>query len=365
MRPDQEEENRRRREELAAISAMLQDRVEDLAPILLPEGRREGHDWRAGTHGGRSIRLRGAHRGVYRDFSAGGKGSDMLGAIADLLCSGSMRDAITWARAYLGIAEHRPEALELARKKAERRRIQQEQDAARLDAKRRRQAAGLWHGAAPIRGTMAERWLAGRGIMLDRLPKDPGALRFQPKAWCKERKGEHPAMVSALFRFGDPALIATHRTFLAEEAGRVVKAPVATVRSILGSWPGGVIPLTRGETGRPWSKISEGEVLALGEGIEEGLSIALVRPAWRVGAVGFVGNFGQIRPPVWCHVMLCINNDPEGSEAWRAIFGDPGKKSPGAVRELEAAGHVVRVLRPPEDFKDWNDLLNGKRRGRG
>lgn len=363
MTPQERDELKRiREEELRTITAMLQDRVESLAPVLLPDGRRDGIDWREGRRGSRSIRLSGTYRGVFRDFESGEKGCDMLQAIADLLCNGNLRDAIAWARSWLGLSDMSEDTIALAKKRAEERRASAEADRKKHNAKRIRQARGLWFSAAPIVGTPAAAWLMARGIDIAELAAPPAALRYNPETWCSERKRPAPAMVSALFRSGEAQLVATHRTYIEElEPGRWGKAPVQKVRSILGSWPGAVIPLQRGKTGRRWVDMDEGETVAFGEGIEEGLSIALVRPEWRVGAVGFVGNFGQIKLPKWAHVILCINNDPPGSEAERAVFGDPEKNRPGAVRELEGAGHVVRVVRPPAGFKDWNDLLNGKR----
>lgn len=360
-----EERDRRRKEEVRALAALLQERVSDLAPILLPEGRLEqrGREWRAGSRGGRSIMLAGPTRGVYRDFEAGDKGCDMLAAVAKILCNGSMRDAIAWARSYLGVQDTDGEAYRLALRRAEERRKVDEAKQAELDAKRRRQAGGLWHSAEPLAGGPADQYLMGRGIDIRRLARPPSALRFNPKTWCQDRRAEHPAMVASLWKIGDPKLVATHRTYLAPRGDGWTKADVEKPRSILGSWPGAVIPIQRGETGKRWVDIAEGEEVAFGEGIEEGLSIALVRPKWRVGAVGFVGNFAQIVLPVWCHVMLCINNDPPGSQADKAIFGDPAEGKRGAVELLEEAGHVVRVLRPPPEFKDWNDLLTGKKRG--
>lgn len=354
---DYEDIRRALSEEASLISNMLKDRVDDLAAILLPEGRREGGNWRAGNKGSKSIILTGPNRGVYRDFERGGGGMDMLKAVADILCNGSLREAVAWSKSYLGMADMDAGALALAQKRAAERATQDRKDAAAKDLKRRAQAGGIWHSAKPLAGTMAETYLReSRGIHLDRLAAPPSALRFSADVWCKDRKGKYPAMVSSLWRQGDPKLVAVHRTYLgATSAGSVDKASIATPRSILGSWPGAVIPIQRGETGARWKDIEEGELVAFGEGIEEGLSVALVKPAWRVGAVGFVGNFAPIVLPVWCHVMLCVNNDPPGSEA--AIAVDK------AVPELERKGHVVRVARPPADFKDWNDFLRGVKRG--
>ncbi len=360
MRESPEDYKRRQREELDTITGLLRDRVEDLAPVLLPEGRREGTDWRAGSRGGRSIRLSGPYKGVYRDFESGNKGCDMLQAITDILCHGSLRDGIAWARSFLGMDNMNDEALALARRKAAERRAQDAKKAKALDAKRRRQANGLWQAGQPLEGSPADAFLMGRGIDIRKLKRMPSALRFNPETWCKERRGQFPAMVSGLWRQGEPDLAATHRTYLAETADGWGKAPVQSARSILGSWPGAVIPIQRGETDKRWRDIEEGETVAFGEGIEEALTVALVKPEWRVGAVGFVGNFGQVKLPVWCHVMLCINRDPIGSEAHKAIYGDPDTGRAGAIAELEAAGHLVSALLPPEGFKDWNALLMGQ-----
>lgn len=356
------ERERRQREEVATISAMLQERVEDLAPILLPEGSRHGHDWRAGRGGKLSIRLTGPNRGVFRDFREA-KGTDMLGAIQHLLCGGRFRDALAWSRSYLGLQGEDEGALRLARKRAEERRRQSERQAAEDQDKKARQARAIWHTGVELKGTPAADYLQGaRGIDLAALDRMPGAIRFHDKVWCKARKGEYPAMVSGLWRLGVPKMQAVHRTFISKGDHGWQKADVDPVRSILGSWPGALVPVTRGETGKRWTQIEEGEVVALGEGIEEALSIASVKPEWRCAAVGFVGNFAKVVLPVWCHVMLCINNDPEGSPASKAIFGDPDRPDvPGAVAALEKMGHVVRVCRPPEGFKDWNDFLRGIR----
>jgi len=350
-------------EEKEAIAARLVDRVEDVAEILLPEGRRDGHDWRAGPNGAQSIKLTGPRRGVYVDFRQSDKGTDLLGAIQAILCNGSFKDALDWARSYLGMEGMDSEAMRLAAERAAERRRQSEREAQELDAKRRRQAGGIWHSARPIACTMADEYLKGRGIRLDRLRRVPGALRFSPEVWCKERGGKFPAMVASLWRLGDPQLVAVHRTYLGRTPDGVGKADIGTARSVLGGWPGAMIPIQRGERDTRWKDIEEGELVAFGEGIEEGLSVALVKPEWRVGAVGFAGNFAQIQLPVWCHVMLCVNNDVPGSKAWKEIYGDQDTGRPGAIEQLEKKGHVVRALHPPEEYQDWNDLLRGKKRG--
>lgn len=349
---DQEALRRARNEEARHISLELKDRVRDLAPVLLPEGSRQGREWRAGSKGGRSIVLEGPNRGVYRDFERSDRGCDMLAAVSELLCNGSLREAIAWSKSWLGMSGMDAGALELARQRAEERAKKDAEQSKKDTEKRKRQASGIWHGAGPLAGSLADEYLKeARGIDIRRLPRPPSALRYSSEVWCKERRSKHPAMVSSLWRLGEPKMVAVHRTYIDRHPDGVDKAKVEAPRSILGSWPGAIIPIQRGETGARWKDIEEGELVAFGEGIEEGLSVALVKPTWRVGAVGFVGNFSEIQLPVWCHVVLCANNDPPGSEAAKAI-----EKAEAKLKEKD---HLVLVARPPAEFKDWNDFLRG------
>lgn len=358
-------ERRRREDEATLIRLELARRVEDLAPVLLPDGVKMRGEWRQGARGSKSILLTGPQRGVYRNFETSDKGTDLIGAIAELVTGGSMRAAFDWARAYLGINGASDEALAKAKAEGEKRRLQSEKEKREKADRHQKIASSAWHQARPILDTPADDYLKGRGIDLRRLPKVPGALRYSDEVWCAERKGKFPAMLAGLWRIGEPKIAALHRTYLAETGGRWDKAALTAPRSTLAEWPGALVPLQRGANGRRWTDIEEGEDIAVGEGVEEGLSISLVKPDWRVGAVGYVGNFGQIQLPVWCHLKLCVNNDAEGSPAWKELFGDDDPKNfkAGAVADLEAQGHVVRVLRPPPDFKDWNDLLRGIKRG--
>lgn len=77
--------------------------------MLLPDGKRDGSEWRAGSvHGeaGKSlgVRLTGSRAGAWKDFAESGKGGDLL----DLWAAGkglSLADAIREAKDYLGVVE--------------------------------------------------------------------------------------------------------------------------------------------------------------------------------------------------------------------------------------------------------------------
>lgn len=88
------------------IAALLAREVETVAAMLLPNGKREGREWRAGdVHGaaGQSlgVHLGGSKAGVWSDFSTGQAG-DLLDLWA--ACRGiPLGEAIAQARDYLGL----------------------------------------------------------------------------------------------------------------------------------------------------------------------------------------------------------------------------------------------------------------------
>jgi twinkle protein len=97
--------------DITQVKRMLSDRAQSVAEMLLPGGRREGQEWRAGSTGGEKgqslgVHLVGEKAGVWTDFSTG-EGGDLL----DLWVAakgGTLADAMDAARAWLGVS--RPEA---------------------------------------------------------------------------------------------------------------------------------------------------------------------------------------------------------------------------------------------------------------
>jgi twinkle protein len=107
--------------EISEIKRRLVDRVQAVCEHLLPNGRREGREWRAGSvHGepGHSLGvcLSGDKVGIWADFN-GGAGGDLL----DLWVQARgipLADALNEARGWLGIERpvlHRPVKREYAR----------------------------------------------------------------------------------------------------------------------------------------------------------------------------------------------------------------------------------------------------------
>lgn len=92
------------------IANMLAKDAEAVAAMLLPNGKRQGHEWRSGdVHGssGQSlgVHLSGSKAGVWSDFS-----TEQAGDLLDLWAASrglSIGDAINQARDYLGIEKPR------------------------------------------------------------------------------------------------------------------------------------------------------------------------------------------------------------------------------------------------------------------
>lgn len=93
------------------ISRMLAERAQAVAEMLLPAGRKEGQEWRAGSTAGEKgkslgVHLTGQKAGVWCDFDSGETG-DLL----DLWCAVKgigTSDALKEAKAYLGITDPQP-----------------------------------------------------------------------------------------------------------------------------------------------------------------------------------------------------------------------------------------------------------------
>lgn len=223
-----------------------------------------------------------------------------------------------------------PDAATLAQRESER----------RADAEKRAgQAFRLWREAQPIGGTIAERYLRGRGITCPL----PATLRYHPACWHGATAKRYQAMV-ALVQGGDGCAI--HRTYLRPDG--LGKADIEPAKAMLGATAGGAVRLTDGPG-----------PLVVAEGIETGLSLAsglLGRPATIWAALSTSGLRGLRLP--------CSNVADVARAAPRltiAADGDePGRAAAHALAtRAHGLGWQVSLLPAPEG-RDWNDILTGK-----
>lgn len=346
---------------IAQIVALLTDDAERLAAELLPGGRRQGREWVAGdllgSRGrGVSVCISGGKQGVWADFSAGGKGhgGDMLDLIAACRTGGDKGEALKWARSYLGLGN--AEVREVAPRPAPPKRDWQ----AEAEATRQR-GARIFGQALPWPNTPVEHYLANRAIPRGALAHVPNALRYAPLHFCGERRQPAPAMLGCIMRGN--RMIGLHQTWLERFPNGWGKAPIASPKKFMGSHKGGMIPLARGSSGLPLSRAPAGSLIAISEGIEDGLSVALEMPEWRVAAACSSGNMQELDlPDSITEVVLCLQRDGENPSVAAAIDA--------AVARFTREGRTVRIARPPEGIKDWNawrqeQALQSERRSAG
>lgn len=333
---------------IGQIVAMLAARADQLAAELLPGGRRQGREWVAGDLSGAkgrgvSVCIGGSKQGVWADFSGGDRKGDMLDLIAACRTGGDKGEALKWARAWLGIGtagsasvrEVAPPPPALPRRDWQ----------AEEEAKRQR-GARIFGGGLHWVGTPVEHYLAGRAIPVKALPHVPNALRYAPALFCSERRREAPAMLGCIMRGN--RMIGLHQTFLERFPTGWKKAPIGSAKKFFGAHKGGMIPLARGRSGLPLSKAPPGDIIAITEGIEDGLSVAIECPEWRVVAACSSGNMAALElPEAIGEVVLCLQRDGENPAVAAAIEA--------AIKRFTGEGRRVRAARPPEGIKDWND----------
>jgi hypothetical protein len=343
---------------IAEIAARLDERAGELAAELLPGGRRDRGQWRCGSifgDAGNSFvyTLAGQHRGRWHEFSDGSHG-DTLDLVAAVRFGGNKSDAIRWARRYLGIDDADPAALRQQAMVRAERQAQEAQQHAEHDQARRRQAQARWLSATPIEGTAADAYLAGRGVGLAQLGRAPRALRFAAMEWNDEARMHMPCMLAAIVG-ADGKHLATHRTWIERDgAGGYRKAKLKYPKKVLGAFGGGTINLWRGQSGKPLRDAPDGDTVALAEGIEDALTVALACPTWRVLAAVSVGNLANVAlPPAIAEVVLVLQRDGENDQVKLARNR--------AERRFMEEGRSVRRALPPEGYKDFNDWWRATR----
>lgn len=341
--------------ELADMKAALQSRILDLVRVLGIDGSRAGAYWigrnptRDDRHAGSFwVLTKGVATGGWKDEATGEKG-DVFSLIG--YCKGlEFRDAVAFARDFLGWQKLDNEAIKAARAAVKRSTEQDEAREARILAENRRRAQALWLKGVAVPGTPADRYLRTRGIDVRALQRMPGALR------CGTRKhletGQHLPCLLSMMTTPDETFGALHCTFLAPDGSG--KADVTPARKIWPSFKGCCIRLSRGETGLPIaSAASQGllDTLVLCEGVEDGLSIALACPEYRVWAAGSLGNLAHVVvPPTTAEVIVAADNDWGKPQAQRQLDG--------ALEALSRQCSSVRVARSFTG-KDMNDALRG------
>lgn len=296
-------------------------------------------------------------RGVWncRRCNKGGDG-------VDLVCHALGCD-FKAALAYLvGDADVAPDPAELERRRkaAAKAEAEQREYAEKARARAIRDAREIWGAAAPGAGTLAEAYLAARGV---RFPAFPPTLRFLPDHPHVKKIGNRlevlhrgPCMIAAVQNAAG-RVVAVHQTWL--DADRIGKKAVifmpdgapAPSKMVRGSKKGGAIRLTAlGKTG----------VMIMGEGIETtGSALAAgVKPAAAFWAGVDLGNMAgrQVKVAGKRHSGLPDLADdrawlpPEGVK--QLVFIQDGDSDPAATRAKLLAG-VRRAMAVRPGLRGW------------
>ena len=355
---------------LDALVAGLSGRIVELCGVLLPAGVNDGAEYAVGSlagEPGQSLKIhvrQDGRAGVWKDFSTGEFG-DALDLVKAVLFHAD-RDkvqAIKWAKAFLGY-DGSAEALRIQRRAAVAAKKNRE-DAEREAVRRRKAATKMYLDAFELRGTPAEDYLRGRAIDFGRIGHYPGCLRYAPACEAFERVpgapkprsiGKFPTLLASICAPSGET-VAVHRTYLARRPdGSMGKAPLRDAKKSFGTYAGGCIRLFKPilENGKRAPGLKDapaGSRVAISEGIEDGLSFAMLDRTRYVLVAVSLSNMGVLWLPDAVDDVLILGQNDEAPEARAALDA-------AAARFVEQ-GRVVRVSRPPPEFKDINDVIRG------
>jgi phage/plasmid primase-like uncharacterized protein len=295
----------------------------------------------------------------------------LLTAQPDMRTHAARVEGIRWARDRYGLTSDTfDKAAWAASVEAAKERQKEAAKKAQAEARRFRDIANaVWINAEVLRPTSrteaglivpgcdGARYLEARGIEFARLGRLPRAIRFSPDETWKDPKGEAedhtgPALVSAMTR-ADGSFACIHRIWI-DPTRPGEKAPLDPPRKMWPSSHGAAIRLWRGEGGLSEAdaeKRGKSGPLVVCEGVEDGLSIALMTPEFRVHAAGSLSGLMSYDPPACAsEIIVAADNDWNTPTAMDQLAR--------AIERLKGMGRPVKVVRSPIG-KDFNDLLRG------
>lgn len=314
------------------LARRLAQDAEAVCREYLSNGRRSGNYWIVGdarNEPGRSmhVRLKDNARGAAGKWvdEATGEHGDLLDVIEYSCGLTEFRDVADEARRFLAMPRVATQAGSLGAKR-EPSAIRDSSDAARR----------LFAISKPIAGTLAEHYLAGRGILLGRSERN---LRFHASCYYRDRATGRtlalPALIAAVTAL-DGSITGLQRTWLDPDGNG--KAQIAEPRRSLGCLLGNGI----------WVGLHPAmpvPVMIAGEGFETMASLRMVIPELPVVAATSANHLAGLSFPPGC-TRLYIAADADAA-------GRHGIERLG--RRAGEAGIAALVLRP--QLGDFNDDL--------
>ena len=275
---------------------------------------------RYGRRGSLAVHIAGPYGGRFRDHEAG-----TGGGVLDLVqreCGGNRCEAWAWLCAHGFLSGRSVPAQQRGPRVVTTRGAD-----ARETRDKRAYAHQLWEEARPLRGSLAEAYLHGRGVEVT----GARALRFHPRLRHPVEPGGLPCLVACVQDCGG-RFLGIQRTYLQGPH----KASVQPVRMSLGKLTGGAVRLAEPADG----------VLLVGEGIES-TAAAMQRldlPGW--AALGTPALRALVVPEAVREVVIAADRDAPGLEAAAAL-----------AERLKAEGRRVTIVAPRAggDFADRRD----------
>ncbi len=314
------------------LARRLGEHAEAVCREYLSNGHRSGNYWMVGdvrNTRGRSMHVRlkavgGKAAGKWVDESSGEYG-DLLDVIEQSCGLVDFREVADEARRFLALPLPPPQPQPLG--------MQRQPAAARGSPEAARR---LFAMTQPIAGTLAERYLAGRGILLSTHER---AVRFHPGCYYRDLvTGETqtlPALVAAVTNL-DGEITGLQRTWL-DPSGQG-KAQLTDPRRSLGYLLGNGI----------WLGLQSGApvpVMAAGEGFETMASLKVVMPALPVAAATSANHLAGLIFPLCCRrLYIAADADAAGRQGIERLSQRAGE-----------SGILALVLRP--QLGDFNDDL--------
>jgi hypothetical protein len=312
------------------LARRLGEYAEAVCREYLSNGHRSGNHWIVGdvrNTRGRSmhVRLKPNAKGAAGKWvdEATSEYGDLLDVIRESCGLVEFREVADEARRFLALP--RPQVQDPA--------AQRQPAAARGSPDAARRLFGM---SQPIAGTLAESYLAGRGILLGHRER---SLRFHPGCYYRDLRTDEtltlPALIAAVTGI-DGKITGLQRTWL-DPAG-AGKAQLADPRRSLGHLLGNGI----------WLGLHPGTpvpVMAAGEGFETMASLRTVMPALPVSAATSANHLAGLSFPPGCRrLYIAADADAAGRHGIERLSQRAG-----------AAGILAIVLRP--QLGDFNDDL--------
>jgi putative DNA primase/helicase len=208
-----------------------------------------------------------------------------------------------------------------------------EREAMRL----RELARGIFDGAVPIEGTLAERYFDGRDLLS--VARTIGDIRYQPR--CPREDVRQPAVVIAMRHITSNAVVAVQRIFLTRDAKKDGK------------------PMMLGTAGGAAMKLQPvlGHELNVAEGLETGLSLVAMdrKPVWALGSTSLIQSFPVLQKVN--KLVIWADHDEVNVRTGKR----PGIAAAEACRERwRAADREVKVQVPDVERDDANDVWRSR-----